>query len=150
MEDSSKKSFMIGVIVVCLAVAGIVTFTRRSSSTGGGSVSRSGRKVLVKCSNPDCGADYEMDEKEYHEEISERIDRTKFGIQPLVCKKCEKESIYKALKCPKCEAVFFYASSDDYVDRIDPEFSSSLAQWRIRVKTGHSRDNNHHGKLRGT
>ena len=116
MEDSSKKSLMIGVIVVCMAVAGIITFTRKSDSTSP-RVSMSGKKTLVKCSNPDCGAEYEMDEQEYYDEISERIDRTKFVTQPLVCKECGKESIYKALKCSKCGAVFFYASSDDYADR---------------------------------
>jgi predicted Zn-ribbon and HTH transcriptional regulator len=64
----------------------------------------------VKCGNPDCNTEYEMDMKDF-------IDSG--GIsKALTCQKCSEESIFKAVKCEKCGLVFFSGSvRGDYTDR---------------------------------
>ncbi len=116
MEDSKKKPIMIAIIVACIALAGVITYV---SSSGGGSgieaVER-GEMMWVKCSNPDCAAEYQIDKKDYFMYIQEH--QKGVAIPPLVCKECGEESIYRAIKCQKCGIIFFYgAVRDDLVDR---------------------------------
>ena len=51
------------------------------------------------------------------------------GVLPVTCKKCGKESILKAVKCEKCQAVFFYVfgNVEDYADRC-PECGFSKSE----------------------
>jgi hypothetical protein len=64
MEDSRKKPIMIGVIVVCLIVAGLITFAKRSGSKSGIDSIPDEKMTWVKCNNPSCKAEYQMSEKE--------------------------------------------------------------------------------------
>ncbi len=66
MEESKKKPIMIGVIVVCLAVAVIITYSRYS---GGGGIDDipEGEMIWAKCNNPNCKAEYQIGLKAYHE-----------------------------------------------------------------------------------
>ncbi len=114
MEDSKKKPIMIGVVVVCIVLAVAVTYKRSSESSGLESLA--GKLVWVKCRNADCGAEYQMDSKDYYKYIEEHT--TGSFTPPLVCKECGEESIYLAVKCPKCGLVFFEgAVKNDFSDR---------------------------------
>ena len=117
MEDSKKKSILIGVIVACVVLAFVITYVTRPESSGGIEGIKPGEMMWVKCSNPDCGAEYQMSKKEYYEYVKEH--QTGLAAPPLVCKECGEESIYRAIKCPNCEVVFFYraAGPDDFSDR---------------------------------
>lgn len=101
MEDSKKKPIMLGIILVCLGLAIFLTVRRAGSSGGGLKSVKAGRMMWVKCSNPDCNSEYQMDEKDFYEAKNQNRGA------PLVCKDCEEESIYRAEKCNGCGMVFF-------------------------------------------
>lgn len=120
MEESKKKPIMIGVIVACLALAGLITYMTSGSKSRGIGDYR-GQMQWVKCANEKCGAAYEMDKEEYlkqvEEEIRSNVDAT--GALPITCKECGEKSIFRAVKCPKCGEVFFYGAAglSDFSDR---------------------------------
>ena len=136
MEDSRKKPIMIGVIVVCLIIAGLVTFARRGSGGGGGLDSIPDDKMTwVKCSNPKCKAEYEMSEKQYFKEMEKRFNPMARTTPPLTCEKCGKDSLFRAIKCanPACGVVFIRDSvPNDIFDRC-PECKQSETE-EIRKK----------------
>ena len=116
MEESKKKPIMIGVIVGCLVLAGVITVMTRSGGSGS-TVQFEGQPMWVKCNNPDCGVEYEMDMKEYFDYIQEHM---RGPVTPLLpCKQCGEESVYRAVKCPKCEHVFLYGAASDAGDFFD-------------------------------
>ena len=122
MEDSKKKPVMIGVIVVCIIVAGLITLARRGGGDGGGiNDIPEGKMTWVKCSNPSCNAEYEMSEKQYVKDMQERFNPMSRTQTPLICEKCAKESLFQAVKCanPSCGIVFIkgIAGPGDHPDR---------------------------------
>lgn len=119
MAEGKKKPIMIAVIVVCLILAGIITyFNSKGEDTGAESVA-AGVMMWVKCENPDCNADYEMDQKEFYTLIEQMRDPGSGRTPSLVCQSCGEESIREAAKCPKCDLVFVKRSlkQGDYADR---------------------------------
>jgi hypothetical protein len=120
MEDSKKKPIMIGVIVVCLVVAGLITFARRGGGSDIDGISDD-KMTWVKCSNPSCNAEYEMSEKAFFKAQQERFNPMARGATPLTCEKCSKDSLFQAVKCvnPSCGTVFIrsIAGANDYFDR---------------------------------
>ena len=127
MEDSKKKPIMIGVVVACLVLAGLITYTSRSGKTGLEAM-KSGEMIWVKCSNPDCGAEYQVDKKDYLEHLQKR--------QPLTCKECGQDSLSRAVKCEKCGLVFFMGASgfDDFQDRCPECGYSKIEEDRERAQ----------------
>ncbi|MFC1604309.1 hypothetical protein ACFL5F_04700 [Planctomycetota bacterium] len=121
MEDSKKKPIMIGVIVVCLVIAGLVTFARRGGGGGGIDGIPDDKMTWVKCNNPSCKAEYEMSEKQYHKDLQERFNPMARSTPALACEKCGKDSAYQAFKCPNpsCGTVFIrgIAGQNDFNDR---------------------------------
>ena len=119
MEESKKKPIMIGVIVVCLALALLITFGRRGG--GGGIKDISPEEMMwVKCNNPDCKAEYQMGKQAYFKYVEEHMDPMAMVAPPVACKECGKESVYRAEKCqnPDCGIVFFRGSvPNDFADR---------------------------------
>jgi hypothetical protein len=119
MEESRKKPIMIAVIVVCLGVAAFITFRGR----GGGDALDDipgDAMVWVKCNNPSCNAEYEMNEREYRKLMREQLFDPDAPSPPLTCEKCGKPSLYAAVKCgnPACGIVFFKgAVPNDFEDR---------------------------------
>ena len=116
MEESKKKAVMIAVIIACLAAAGVITYVASSESGGGVETIKSGELIWVKCTNADCGHEYQIDKRGYFEYIQEN---QKGLVRPaMVCEKCGEESVFRAEKCEKCGAVFFYeAYAGDLPDR---------------------------------
>jgi hypothetical protein len=109
MEDSRKKPVMIGIIVVCLGVAALVTYM---GSGGGGDYRGISDDAVrwVKCNNPECKAEYEMGTRKYLAELQENMNPTNPNAPTpaLTCKECNKRSIYGAIKCADtaCGTVF--------------------------------------------
>jgi hypothetical protein len=142
MEDSKKKPIMIAVIVVCLGVAGAVTFLRSSGSGGGINDIPDDKMTWVKCRNPECNAEFEKSEKDYFEEImaKQRENPTAMMSTPaLVCEKCGKPSVYKGFKCgnPSCGAVFAENSvPNDFADRCPKCKRSETDEIRKARKAG--------------
>ena len=119
MEASKKKPIMIGVIVACLALAGIITYTTRSGETGGiTSLKRGQEMFLLKCRNPGCEHEHQMDMKDYFVYMKEHQDPMSMTAPAIVCPECGEESGYRAVKCEKCGLVFERGTvPNDFVDR---------------------------------
>jgi ribosomal protein L40E len=120
MEDSRRKQVLIGIIVACLVLAGVVTYM---TSRGGNSGLEAfkGQSQWVKCANQNCGAAYELDKKKYIELVQEETRRNVDATGPvaIVCETCGEQSAFRAEKCEKCGEVFFYgaAGPSDFSDR---------------------------------
>lgn len=138
MEESKKKPIMIGVIVVCLALALLITFGRRGGSGGIADISPE-EMMWVKCNNPDCKAEYEMGKQAYFKYVEEHMDPMAMVAPPVVCKECGKESVYRAEKCqnPDCGIVFFRGSvPNDFADRCPECGRSETEESRKRRAAG--------------
>jgi len=139
MEDSKKKPIMIGVIVVCLIVAGLVTFARRGGGEGLDAISDD-EMTWVKCNNPSCKAEYQMSLKEFYKIQQERINPMARTTPPLTCEKCGKDSLYQAVKCanPACGMVFIrgIAGANDHFDRCPKCGQSEIEETRKRRLAG--------------
>ncbi len=130
MEESKKKPIMIGAIIVCFLLAGVMAYKYSFSPEESGKDEFTGQLVWVKCNNTDCGEAYQMDKKGYFDSVEELV-RQKMTMETpsLVCEKCGKESVYRAEKCPKCAVIFFRgaAGRSDFADRC-PECSYSKSE----------------------
>lgn len=104
MEEGTKKAVMVIIVVVCLTAAGVITYMTRS---GGGSVLRPGTMIWVKCNNPDCAAEYEIDQKDYLDFIRENAIPGFATVPPMKCEQCGEDSVFRAVKCEECGKVFF-------------------------------------------
>lgn len=106
MEKGTKKVVAIVTVVVCLFAAGLITILTRSSGGGGSS---GNNKMWVKCNNPQCSHEYEMDREEYAQIAYKNGPRyaMMYGVPPIKCEKCGEESVFAATKCEKCGKVFF-------------------------------------------
>jgi len=110
-----KKILLIALACCLLLVVGIIWVTSSENLTGIPDLK--GEMTWVKCSNPDCGISYEMPLRDYYQLVDKK--QKEAGGMNIVCKKCGKESLFKAVKCEKCQVVFFYVfgSVEDYADR---------------------------------
>ena len=137
MEDSKKKPIMIGVIVVCLVVAGLITFARRGGGGGGIDDIPDDKMTLVKCNNPKCNAVYEMSEKQYFKQIQERFNPMARSTPAVTCEKCGEDSVFRAIKCPYCGEIFFRDSvPNDIFDRCPKCKRSATEESRKRRLSG--------------
>jgi len=119
MVGSVKKPVLIGIIVLCLAVAAAVTYKSRSRDQGGIESIPADEMMWVKCNNPQCKAEYQIPKREYFQFIEKNVDPMATRPPGMRCKECGKDSVYRAVKCPKCGTVFFYgvAGPSDFADR---------------------------------
>lgn len=115
MEDSKKKPILIGIIVGCIVLAGVILYTTMLKPTGGIPSKFAKEQVWVKCNDKDCGSEYEMNKKAFFEFIEKNA--VGMTAPPLKCEKCSKDTVYRAVKCEKCGKVFFYGNPGDYADR---------------------------------
>ena len=131
MKAQNKKLIQIVVIMLCLGLAGAIVCVSRPGRSGLDSIPR-GQMIWVKCSNPDCGAEYEIDEKDYWEYIEEHRNPMSLSVPPLTCKDCEKKSIFRAVRCEKCGLVFFHGTNQTSFADTCPEcgFSKMKEQRR--------------------
>ena len=141
MEDSKKKPVMIGVIVVCLGVAALVTYTRSGDDGGIGSISDDEMR-WVKCNNKACNAEYEVGLKKYFKDLQANMNPNPMATSAtaLPCKECNKPSLYGAKKCANtaCGMVFIegIAGPDDHADRCPDCGQSEIEEIRKRRLAG--------------
>jgi len=118
MEDSKKKPIMIGVVVVCLALAGVITYVTHSGETGGIESLKRGKMTWLKCRNPGCEHEYQMDLKDYFIYMKEHQDPMSMAAPAIVCPECGEEGVYRSEKCEKCGLVFERSTvPNDFADR---------------------------------
>ena len=114
-----KKKIILIASACCLLLAAAIFFTTRSENLTG-IPDLKGETTWVKCENPDCKISYEMAMRDYYQLVDTKMrGKGNRGMPPIACKKCGKESLFRAVKCEKCQAVFFYVfgSVEDYADR---------------------------------
>jgi hypothetical protein len=88
----------------------------------------------VMCSDPNCGAEYEITKREYFLYIETHSDSTMMEAPLLPCKKCGQETVYRAVKCEKCGLVFKMGSKPfDFEDRCPACGHSKIEQDRRRA-----------------
>jgi predicted RNA-binding Zn-ribbon protein involved in translation (DUF1610 family) len=117
MEESKKKVFMIGVIAVSLLLAGFITFSTLHKSSRHLNKLK-GQTVWLKCQNPKCNHSFEMDMKDYYEQLQNNRSSNVTRASALPCPKCGERSVYEAVKCDKCGNIFFVDRiKRDYFDR---------------------------------
>jgi hypothetical protein len=105
MEDGKKNAIMIGIIVVCLAVAAVV-FIKTSSSDSESTAELKNQMIWIKCTDPTCGAEYEMNMLKYNNYVQKHLKPDAMQTPAMVCEKCGKETAYGAVKCSQCGTVF--------------------------------------------
>ena len=141
MEDSKKKPVMIGVIVVCLGVAVLVTYMRSGDDAGIEGISDDEMR-WVKCNNPACNAEYEVSLKKYFKDLAANMNPNPMATSAtaLTCDKCNKRSVYGAKKCADtdCGIVFIEGISgpDDHADRCPDCGQSEIEEIRKRRLAG--------------
>lgn len=109
-----KNKLYVIIIVLCLVVA-VWIFIRSRSHGGAGYEIFAGESIYIKCDNPECGAVYQMDQKDYFKQREEktqanRVPGMRPTVPPITCRECGKEAAFRAVKCEKCEHVFFYGA----------------------------------------
>jgi len=85
MQQGTKKTIMACIIVGCLAAAGIITHRGMRGSYRGIETIKRGQSIRVKCNNPDCGATYEMDKRDYFEQLEKRTGQVT-SVHPAILK----------------------------------------------------------------
>ena len=109
MKEGKKKPVMIGFIVVCLGLASAIAYMSRPRRSGLDSVPR-GQMIWIKCRNPDCRAEYQIDNKDYWEYIEKNRNPVSLSMPALICRDCENKSVFRAVKCEKCGLIFFHGT----------------------------------------
>jgi len=130
-----KNAILVGIIVVCLGVAGFVFL---KGSGDGGSGIPEGATILTLCM--ECKNVQEMDKQEYYDQIRERQVELAEAGNPmakayLTCEQCGKPAVTEAMKCEKCEEVFRKgAVPGDYADKCpDCGYSPTEARYKERM-----------------
>jgi predicted RNA-binding Zn-ribbon protein involved in translation (DUF1610 family) len=113
-----KKKMIPIALACCLLLAAVIFFTTRSENLTS-IPDLKGEMTWVKCNNPACGISYEMAMRDYYQLVDTKQRETGSVSPPIACKKCGEESIFRAVKCEKCQAVFLYVFGgiEDYADR---------------------------------
>jgi hypothetical protein len=134
MEDSKKKPVLVAIIVVCFAVAGVVAYTQIFKTDGGIPKDFANQQLWVKCTDKDCGNEYEMNKKEYFQ----FVEKNTVGMMtpPMKCSKCGKDTVYRAVKCEKCGKIFMYGNPGDYADRCECGYSKIEADRKAAAEKG--------------
>jgi len=136
MGASRQKKTLFAIIIICLILAGFITYQKNAAykkkeaaeQTGIESIPP-GEKTWIKCSNPDCKAEYQIPKREYFENIKQLSfsdvnylmpyhDPNAKPTPPVTCNVCGKEDAYRAEKCQKCGLIFDRGTVRiDFVDR---------------------------------
>ncbi|MHC4187865.1 MAG: hypothetical protein ACYST2_00530 [Planctomycetota bacterium] len=105
---SMSKPVMVIVLVACLVLA-VVVYVAMLPDDQGDYTQLAGVNIWVKCNNPDCNAEYEIDKAEFRGFILEEKKQNPMfpGDPPVACNQCNQQSLLEAVQCPKCNTLFF-------------------------------------------
>lgn len=140
MNGSTKNTVLLSIIVVCLVAAGVITW-RTHGRRGPDLTPFADKTTWVLCRNEDCGASWEMNLKEYHEFIQKNADPRSLLPPPITCEQCSEPSVYRAVRCAKCGAVFEMGTvTADFADRC-PNESCGYSQIEVdRAEAAEARE----------
>ena len=107
MTDESKKYLSIGIVIVCLSMAGIISYR----TMFGGSSAAAGAGAALLCT--DCGG-FEISTEEFQEFMNKNSNTMMTGQSiELECPKCNQKTCYMAKKCKDCENIFVPGQTKD-------------------------------------
>lgn len=121
MDEAEKTGIYRGVLNILQKIndTGDRGTTTRSPETTGIEGIPDTEQVWVKCKA--CGAVYEIGKRQYYEEISGKVRAGGAALMvapPLTCRKCSKDTVFRAEKCPTCDEIFLVGSvPNDFPDR---------------------------------
>ena len=129
-----KNLICVGIIAVCLVVAGLVFFGG-GSDEGLDSISDEDQiwTICMECKNTQ-----QMGKKQYYEDLREKSAElaNPMATPYVTCEKCGKDAVTKAIKCEKCGEVFREgAVKGDYPDKC-PKCKYSPVETRYKERTG--------------
>ncbi len=130
-----KNVILVGVIVVCLAVAGLVVF-KGGGGQGGINSIPDDEQILTLCMA--CKNVKEMSKKEFYQLRTEKSAElaNPMATPYLTCEKCGKDAVIDAMKCEQCGEVFRVgAIPGDYSDKC-PKCKFSPTEKRYKERTG--------------
>ena len=152
MKGTAKQSVMVAIIVVCLILAIIITIKTRPDTSTGIPKEFAGQMMWLKCTDANCGAEYQTDKKSYYEYMEENrgtvepnrlpmADLTLLPIHAMACKECEEKSVYKAIECSneECGVIFkaWSAGMGDYEDRCPECGISQMEEEAKKIREKH-------------
>jgi ribosomal protein L37E len=132
---NKKKLLMVVIIIICFALAAAITYKKdadykkETSKPAGIETIDPNELIWVKCTNPECNAEYQTGKQAYFKYLQENPpspeefaallqDPKKNPTAPLICKECGQETVYRAEKCENCGLVFIRGSvRHDFADR---------------------------------
>lgn len=134
MDEERKKYVMIGIVVVCIALAAGITYFNMGGSGGGSGT----RAVTMLCDS--CEATYELSSEEFKQAARD----SGAGQNPMMrmrgpmifpCKECGEIAAYRATKCPECGEAFVTGDAGDqkYPDKC-PSCGHSAIEQRMQRK----------------
>jgi len=131
MDEQTKQYLVIGITVVCLSVAGTMSYRSFFGGSGGGDTGD--RQIALMCAS--CGG-FEVSVDEFREIMSQQGPDLMMMMMPgqaatMECPQCGKKSCYQAQKCKQCETIFVFGQAKDknYPDRC-PKCSFSYIEDR--------------------
>ena len=83
MKGTAKQSVMVAIIVVCLILAIIITIKTRPDTSTGIPKEFAGQMMWLKCTDANCGAEYQTDKKSYYEYMEENSIGTGDMLWPI-------------------------------------------------------------------
>jgi len=110
MDDKVKQRVKLGLIGMSLVLAAFLLWRNISNRRPAGiETIEAGQMILTLCANPSCKAQSEMGKRAYYEE-ADKLSRQhpQMSQAALICPKCDRYSVVRAVKCPKCGQVFRY------------------------------------------
>jgi hypothetical protein len=133
-SEPKKKMFLLIASITCLVAAAIVlTLYLWPKDTCEG---LEGQSFWIMCRNPNCNATWQMNAKAFLE-YQKKYSNPQDPIHPALaaCPKCNEKTGDIAIKCPKCDTVFFEGSVPDasYQDRC-PNCNFSKSEEQINEK----------------
>jgi len=139
-----KNTIYIIVIVVCFLLAAVIAYKYIINPGGGGGGLEdipADEMTWVKCTNPDCKAEYQMGLREYYKQVKERasLNPLAMAATTLICEKCGEPSVLQAVKCgnPDCGIIFVRGSvPGDHDDRCPKCKYSETEEIRKKRKAG--------------
>lgn len=129
-----KNLICVGIIAVCLIVAGVMFFG--GGSEGGLEDISDDEQVWTICM--ECNDAQQMGMKQYYTDLSEKSRElaNPMATAYLTCGACNKDAVTQAEKCEKCGKVFRKgAIKGDYPDKC-PECKHSPTEARYKERTG--------------
>ncbi|MHC4646711.1 MAG: hypothetical protein ACYTBJ_14530 [Planctomycetota bacterium] len=126
MDESKKKPIMIGVVVVCLITAALITWDTTRGPSGIEQIPAD-EMTWVKCRYEACEYGWEMTARDYFTYLEDHAELGSVLPPPITCPECDEPSGYEAFKCPKCNKVWEKGTvKRDYEDRCpDCKYSQS-------------------------